>query len=71
MMFSELSLTLLKYAYSCSILACEETLSADKMAMYAQELLQLIRDTLDIGRYHFSCLSQRKQGLVEKVLRSP
>ncbi|KXJ04658.1 hypothetical protein AC249_AIPGENE11128, partial [Exaiptasia diaphana] len=41
-------LTLIKYAHSCSILACEQTLSPDEMAKYAQDLLQFIRDTLDL-----------------------
>ncbi|XP_031568533.1 trafficking protein particle complex subunit 10-like [Actinia tenebrosa] len=37
-----------KYAYSCSMLACESTLPPEKKSKYAQELLQLIRDTLDV-----------------------
>lgn len=36
-----------KYAASCSILACEERLSSDNRSYYTQELLQVMRETMD------------------------
>lgn len=36
-----------KYAASCSILACEQSLSSKRRSHYTQELLQVMRETMD------------------------
>lgn len=36
-----------KYAASCSILACEQSLPSERRSHYTQELLQVLRDTMD------------------------
>ena len=56
----KLSLTHIRYAASCSILACEARLSPDNRSHYTQELLQVMRDTMDSS----------KQCCVEYTLKS-
>ena len=44
-----LSLTCKRYATACSILACEQHLSSEERSHYTQELLQVMRETMDSG----------------------